>query len=80
VISSNVVYRLWTSTSLSGIAYQDNTRCEREKASPGSWPSSTPGETVSCSPAFNDPASDDFRILGSSRGVDWRPADQHYGP
>jgi hypothetical protein len=78
-IEDNVVNRFWTSTDLSGIAYLDNTRCQRE-ASGGSWPSAVPGETVDCSPPFNNPASDDFRLLGSDRGVDWAPAEVHFGP
>jgi hypothetical protein len=79
-MESNVVNRFWTNTNLSGIAYVNNTRCKRETAEGGSWPSSTPGETVDCAPAFNDPAADDFRLIGSDRGVDWAPAEQHYGP
>jgi hypothetical protein len=79
-IESNVVDRFWTNTNLSGIAYSDNTRCEREATAGGSWPAQAPGEIVDCAPAFNDPASDDFRLIGSDRGVDWAPAEQHYGP
>ncbi len=78
-IEANVVNRFWTSTDLSGIAYVDNTRCSRE-ASGGIWPTLVPGETVDCAPPFNDPASDDFRLLGSARGVDWAPAEFHFGP
>jgi hypothetical protein len=78
-IEANVVNRFWTSTDLSGIAYLDNTRCIRE-ASGGAWPSLVLGETVDCSPPFNDPASDDFRLVGSARGVDWAPAELHFGP
>ncbi len=79
-IENNVIYRLWSSTNLSGITYANNTRCKREAAEGGSWPSSTPGETVNCSPAFNNSAADDLRLIGSDRGVDWAPAEQHYGP
>jgi hypothetical protein len=78
-IEANVVNRFWTSTDLSAIAYRENTRCIREAAG-GSWPLSVPGETVECSPSFNDPASDDFRLIGSTRGVDWAPAELHFGP
>jgi hypothetical protein len=78
-IEANVVNRFWTSTDLSAVAYLDNTRCIRE-TSGGAWPSSAPGETIDCSPPFNDPASDDFRLIGSSRGVDWAPAELHFGP
>jgi hypothetical protein len=79
-MESNVVNRFWANTNLSGITYANNTRCQRETAAGGAWPTQTPGETVDCSPAFNNPAADDFRLIGSERGVDWAPAEQHYGP
>jgi hypothetical protein len=79
-IENNVIYRLWNNTDMSAIAYANNTRCKRESAEGGAWPSSTPGETVNCSPAFNNAAVDDYRLIGSERGVDWAPAEQHYGP
>jgi hypothetical protein len=76
VIANNVIYRLWTDTNMSGVTLSENTLCQRE----GSWPSSRPGETIDCSPPFNAPASDDFRLIGSERGVDWAPAEVHFGP
>jgi hypothetical protein len=79
-IENNVVYRFWTNTNMSVSTYANNTRCKRETSEGGSWPASTPGETVNCSPAFNDLATDDLRLIGSDRGVDWAPAEQHYGP
>jgi hypothetical protein len=79
-IENNVIYRLWTNTNMSVATYANNTRCKRETSAGGSWPSSTPGETVTCSPAFNNAAADDLRLIGSDRGVDWAPAEQHYGP
>jgi len=79
-IENNVIYRLWNNTNMSGITYANNTRCKRETSEGGSWPSQTSGETVNCSPAFNNPAADDLRLIGSDRGVDWAPAEQHYGP
>ena len=36
-----------------------------------------------CSPAFNDPARDDYRILtgpDAGKGVSWAPASRSYGP
>ena len=79
-IENNVIYRLWTNTNMSVATYANNTRCKRETSAGGSWPSSTLGETVTCSPAFNNAAADDLRLIGSDRGVDWAPAEQHYGP
>jgi len=75
-ISNNVIYRLWTDTNMSGVSLSENTLCMRE----GSWPSSRPGETMACSLTFANPAADDYRLSGSSRGVDWAPAEVHYGP
>jgi hypothetical protein len=76
VISRNVIYRLWTDTDMSGVSLRENTLCERE----GSWPSSTPGETIACSLSFLNTAKDDYRLSGSNRGVDWAPAEVHFGP
>jgi hypothetical protein len=77
LIAGNVISRLWTSTPIQGI-YSDNTRCKREEAAGGSWPTPT-GEVVDCDPPFADPAADDYR-LGNGRGVDWAPAGMHFGP
>jgi len=76
VISNNVIYRLWTDTNMSGVSLTENTLCQRE----GSWPSSRPGETIACSLPFLNTAKDDYRLSGSNRGVDWAPAEVHYGP
>ena len=41
------------------------------------------GFTTRCSPAFNDPARDDYRILtgpDAGKGVSWAPASRKYGP
>jgi len=76
-ISNNVIYRLWTDTNMSGVSLTENTICQRE----GSWPSSRPGETMSCSQQFVNPSTDDYRLSsGANRGVDWAPAEVHYGP
>jgi parallel beta helix pectate lyase-like protein len=80
VIDANVVYRFWTATDLSPATYTDNTVCEREAGEGGAWPGQVLGETIACPPAFSDPAVDDYRLLGSSRGVDWAPGAQQFGP
>jgi hypothetical protein len=77
LIADNVISRLWTSTPIQGI-YSDNTRCKREEAAGGSWPTPA-GEVVDCAPPFADPTVDDYR-LGNGRGVDWAPAGMHFGP
>jgi hypothetical protein len=79
-IANNVIYRLWTDTNMSAAALSNNTVCKLETGSGGSWTSSRPGEATSCSLSFRSAASDDYRIAGSDRGVDWAPAEQHFGP
>jgi hypothetical protein len=79
VISNNVIYRLWNDFNMSSTTVTNNTICSRESGSGGSWPSSRPGETVACSLGFPNTAADDYR-LGGDRGVDWAPAEQHFGP
>jgi hypothetical protein len=79
VISNNVIYRLWNDFNMSATTVTNNTLCQRESGSGGSWPSSRPGETVACGLGFANTAADDYR-LGGDRGVDWAPAEQHFGP
>jgi hypothetical protein len=41
------------------------------------------GFTTRCSPAFKNPARNDYRILSGTdkgKGVSWAPADRYYGP
>jgi hypothetical protein len=78
-IASNVIYRLWTDTNMSAATLSNNTVCKLETGSGGSWPASRPGQTTSCSLSFQSAAADDYR-LGGGRGVDWAPAEQHFGP
>jgi Right handed beta helix region len=77
-IEDNVIYRLWTDTEMTPATLRDNTICEREAAPGGAWPQPS-GETVACPLEFPGAAKDDYR-LGDGRGVDWAPADEHYGP
>jgi hypothetical protein len=79
-IADNVIYRLWTDTNMNPATLTNNTVCKLETGSGGSWASSRPGETTACSLGFQNAAADDYRIVGSERGVDWAPADQHFGP
>jgi hypothetical protein len=79
-IANNVIYRLWTDTNMSAATLTNNTVCKRETGSGGSWPASRPGETTACSLGFQNAASDDYRIPGSDRGVNWAPDEQHFGP
>src|SRR5436305_6196347 len=78
LIEDNVIYRIWTDTNMSPATLRNNTDCLRETSAGGSW--STPiGETKSCSLSFANTAIDDYRISGE-RGVDWAPAEVHFGP
>jgi hypothetical protein len=74
-VENNAIYRFWTDTDASPAAFQNNTYCKLE----GTWPSSRPGSSVECAPAFGNTATDDYR-LPSGRGVDWAPAEVHFGP
>jgi hypothetical protein len=77
-IERNVVYKFWTSTDMSAARFRDNTRCQRQ-SSGGSWPAHVVGEIVSCSPDFQAPGLDDYRVRGG-RGVTWAPRQRHFGP
>jgi hypothetical protein len=79
VVESNVMRRLWTDADFSAATLRDNTVCVMEAGPGGSWPASQPGRTVDCSPPFPDAGGDEYR-LGGGRGVDWAPAEEHYGP
>jgi Right handed beta helix region len=74
-VEGNAIYRFWTDTNASPATFQDNTYCKLE----GTWPASRPGSSVECAPAFANTATDDYR-LPSGRGVDWAPAEVHFGP
>jgi hypothetical protein len=78
LIEDNVIYRLWTDSDMSPATLHDNTICEREAAEGGTWPAPS-GETIACDLHFPDTAADDYR-LDNGRGVDWAPAEEHYGP
>jgi hypothetical protein len=81
VIANNVIYRLWTDTNMTAASVTNNTTCNTEAGSGGSWPSSRAGETKSCSLSFQGTATDDYRLSGGGdRGIDWAPAQQQYGP
>ena len=78
LIENNVIYRMWTDSNISPATLRNNTVCQRETSGGGSW-SAPIGETKSCSLSFANTAADDYRINGE-RGVDWAPAEQHFGP
>jgi hypothetical protein len=59
-----------TGTNTTG---SNNTRCT------GNGWAAPAGTATDCSPAFLNPAGDDYR-LANGRGVDWVPSAQHYGP
>jgi hypothetical protein len=73
---NNVTYSLQApdgSSPFTNYSSSNNVTCQRS----GSWPAT--GVATACSLPFPNPAADDYR-LGNGRGVDWAPADQHYGP
>jgi hypothetical protein len=77
-IEDNVIYRLWTDTDMRPARLHDNTICEIEAAEGGAWAEPT-GQATECELRFPDAGADDYR-LGNGRGVDWAPAEEHYGP
>jgi hypothetical protein len=83
VIEGNAIYRFWTDSpapSATGAVFANNTLCNIEASGSGAaWPTSRPGTTTECKPTFRNPAADDYR-LASGRGVDWAPAEVHFGP
>ena len=74
-INDNYFRRAWidNATETGGLTSSGNQHCE----SFNKW--SLVASTQSCSPAFTNPATDDYRIPGGP-GVDWKPSDYHYGP
>jgi hypothetical protein len=74
MIDSNVVYRLEASSGAAAATFTNNSYCELG----GSWPTGA-GNEGQCSPPFQNPSVDDYR-LANGRGVDWAPAEEHYGP
>jgi hypothetical protein len=71
----NLLYRAWGSGSGGTWTLDSNTYCDWT----GTLPSASTS-TKACSPTFTNVATDDYRVAGSDRGIDWRPADQVYGP
>jgi hypothetical protein len=78
LVENNVIYRIWTDWNMTPAALRNNTDCMRENSGAGAW-STVSGETKACSLSFANPAADDYRIAGE-RGVDWAPAEVHFGP
>jgi hypothetical protein len=74
---SNNVFNRLSSTNGGGsvptLTGSNNTYCNNS-----GW-SVPAGTTKDCSPAFLNPAADDYR-QASGRGVTWVPSQQHYGP
>ncbi len=78
LVEGNVIYRLWTDWNMTPATLRNNTVCARETSGAGAWSTPT-GETKTCSLSFANTAADDYRIAGE-RGIDWAPAENHYGP
>jgi hypothetical protein len=78
LVENNVIYRIWTDWNMTPATLRNNTDCMREASGAGAW-STVTGETKACSLSFANTAVDDYRIAGE-RGVDWAPAEVHFGP
>jgi len=74
--ADNVIYRGWSDWTGGFPHYseREDTVCAWE-----GLPRLSPSSRRSCHPGFRDPGSDDYR-LRDGRGVDWAPAEQHFGP
>jgi hypothetical protein len=73
-IDHNVIWRADSDASIGGYSESSNIVCK--------WsglPSLSASSSRNCAPRFPNPAAGDYR-LGNGIGVDWAPADQHYGP
>jgi hypothetical protein len=77
VMTRNVIFRGWSDWTggFPNFTEKENTVCEWE----ATLPPLSKTSTRDCTPAFRDPAEDDYRVRGD-RGVDWAPRNQHYGP
>jgi Right handed beta helix region len=78
LVEDNVIYRIWTDWNMTAATLRNNTDCLRETSGAGAF-STVTGETKACSLSFANTAADDYRIAGE-RGVDWAPAEVHFGP
>jgi len=78
LVENNVIYRIWTDWNMTPATLRNNTDCLRETSGAGAF-SAVTGETKVCSLSFANTAADDYRIAGE-RGVDWAPAEVHFGP
>lgn len=75
--ADNVFYRGWTDWTGGFPSYseKDDLVCIWE-----GFPRLSPSSRHSCKPHFVDPKIDDYRLRGGGPGINWSPADQHYGP
>ncbi len=75
-LADNVIYRGWSDWTggFPDYSEKEDTACRWE-----GLPRLSRGSTRACSPHFLDPSDDDYR-LRNGRGVDWAPAEEHYGP
>jgi len=75
--NNNVTYHLQfpsgDNRTIGSYSATNNVTCQND-----GWPATGTTNGV-CSLPFPNPATDDYR-LNNGRGVDWAPADQHYGP
>ena len=78
LVENNVIYRIWTDWNMTPATLRNNTDCLREASGAGAF-STVTGETKACSLSFANTAADDYRLSGE-RGVDWAPAEVHFGP
>jgi hypothetical protein len=78
VISDNVLFRGWSDWSgdFGNFTDSGNVVCQWE----GSLPRLSRSSTRNCSPRFQAPKEDDYRLRGGGPGITWSPIEQRYGP
>ena len=75
-ITDNVIFRGWSDWGGGFPDYVErgNVVCRWE-----GLPRLSPSSRRSCAPRFRRPAQDDYRLRGGP-GVNWAPAEVHFGP
>ncbi|HWI96856.1 MAG TPA: hypothetical protein VNS60_12385 [Solirubrobacterales bacterium] len=77
-VADNVLYRAWSEWNggFPGFADTGNVVCQWE----GTLPRLSPSSTRSCTPRFQSPKEDDYRLRNGNAGITWSPTEQRYGP
>ena len=77
-VTDNVLYRGWSEWNggFPGFSESGDLVCQWE----GTLPRLSRSARRSCKPGFRGAGSDDYRLRRGDIGINWSPAEQHYGP